>query len=1317
MNRRDINKKTLIIPLFSSIAILLIFCIFQYKVKNNNDPLIIKITKDIENTKHGRKIPERLIPLLVEKTGRHIADYQIKKGSDGNYQAISKRHNLSTSFNENGISIKPLSAREPSWTLSLNFKGIGYENNINKVSNPYIVTIANEIKYLRGDVTEWYVNSPFGLEQGFTVYTPPTESPLHKNLVIEIEYDTTLKPILKENKKEIIWNNKNGNIQFNYSKLLAYDSDRKVLPSYMTVSENNLLIHVDDHMATYPITIDPILIQETLIHTPSDPDVLAKYGQSVGIDNDVAVVGSPGDNDNGDLSGSSYVHLKDQGGLNNWGELKKITPLDASACKIFGFSVDVSGDIIAVGANTITTTSACPTAEGAVYLFTRNQGGADNWGQIKKLVASDSSAGNQFGFSVTIDGDILIVGAPGDSGGTGSAYVYQKDQGGVDNWGEVTKITPSDGAVDDSFGLSTAISSDTAVIGAPAHFGGGVAISGAAYIFDRNQGGANNWGEVTKITASDAGEDDVFGIAVSIDGDTVVVGAGGDDSIPTDAGSVYFFGRDQGGANNWGEVTKLTASDADDFDALGSAVTIQSDLMFVGSPGDDDGGNGSGAFYGSELNGSWAALEKFTASDAGPSSGVLKGLGVFEVDDTTGNRTIVSDNTTGSGNLFLEPEGVAVENPGPGENYLIADKGIPAIISVDPGTGNQSVYEDNSGSPSIPFILPIDLDFDSSGDLFVTDPGSAIVMKINTTNGNRSIVNNTGNYPSLGFPFGIAVENSGNVVVTDLQLIIENGTAACYDCAGDSGCWDIPDCLQFGCIGCTDIFNPAVARINSSTGVVQELADTTSCIPGRPFNQPLGISLMLDDNFAVVAIDINESTAVIEDWAVIEVNSTSGACSIIADDTTGTGPDLLFPEGIATMPSGELAVVDNFRDEVLVIDPATGNRTILSGNAIGNGPQSEEPFWIAINGNGDSIITDQGTTGINFGSSIDISGRTAIIGAPGKTNLEGGIYIFQFCEEADPGVSASPVSQAGAQGDNLSYTVTVQNNCTLACSSKNYNLSGVVPNGWTSSFSPSTVNLNPGETTNVTWNVSSAAGAPVDSYQITAQAVDSDDSTFNNLFNATYDVDNNPPTTFCGDGTCDAGEDCNSYSCPSDCISGGSSGAVCGNGICEAADSEDCNSCPSDCNEKDRGKNKFCCGKDGLCSNNQCNNDPYSCTEEPAIATSFCCGDGTCEGNEDSYNCEVDCGPPPSCGDSSCDAGEDECSCAVDCGAPQANEVGLCNDGADNDCDGDTDCIDSDCAADSACSSSCSAVSFPCSANQDCCSNRCKGKTGAKVCK
>jgi len=67
MNRRDINKKTLIIPLFSSIAILLIFCIFQYKVKNNNDPLIIKITKDIENTKHGRKIPERLIPLLVEK--------------------------------------------------------------------------------------------------------------------------------------------------------------------------------------------------------------------------------------------------------------------------------------------------------------------------------------------------------------------------------------------------------------------------------------------------------------------------------------------------------------------------------------------------------------------------------------------------------------------------------------------------------------------------------------------------------------------------------------------------------------------------------------------------------------------------------------------------------------------------------------------------------------------------------------------------------------------------------------------------------------------------------------------------------------------------------------------------------------------------------------------------------------------------------------------------------------------------------------------------------------------------------------------------
>ncbi len=170
----------------------------------------------------------------------------------------------------------------------------------------------------------------------------------------------------------------------------------------------------------------------------------------------------------------------------------------------------------------------------------------------------------------------------------------------------------------------------------------------------------------------------------------------------------------------------------------------------------------------------------------------------------------------------------------------------------------------------------------------------------------------------------------------------------------------------------------------------------------------------------------------------------------------------------------------------------------------------------------------------------------------------------------------------------------------------------------------------------------------------------------------------------------------------------------CGNGICEAADGEDCNSCADDCNSKTKGnpKTHFCCGEAGVCGSSQCNNDPFSCTE--ATAQSYCCGDSVCEGAEDSVSCEVDC-PLPVCSDNTCDPGEDSCSCAADCGAPPADEVGLCSDGVDNDCDGDIDCDDGDCATDLACS--CLPVGSSCSASGDCCSNKCKGKAGAKVCK
>jgi subtilisin family serine protease len=195
-----------------------------------------------------------------------------------------------------------------------------------------------------------------------------------------------------------------------------------------------------------------------------------------------------------------------------------------------------------------------------------------------------------------------------------------------------------------------------------------------------------------------------------------------------------------------------------------------------------------------------------------------------------------------------------------------------------------------------------------------------------------------------------------------------------------------------------------------------------------------------------------------------------------------------------------------------------------------------------------------------------------------------------------------------------------------------------------------------------------------------------------------------------GDGICEAGEDCNN--CSDDCISGSVPGAACGNGICEAGDGEDCVSCPADCNGVQTGKpsGRFCCGDgDGSnplpCSDSVCSTGGWQCTDVPVGGGSYCCGDDVCEGDEDGFNCEIDCGAPSYCGDGTCDPGEDQCNCAADCGAPPSSEFGLCTDGIDNDCGGGTDCADADCAGDSACV--CGDPGDPCTTNGDCCSGKC----------
>lgn len=331
----------------------------------------------------------------------------------------------------------------------------------------------------------------------------------------------------------------------------------------------------------------------------------AQFGRDMSIHGDTVAIAAVQDADaDGNGFGSVYLFERNTGGPGNWGQVKRVTLFEPPEPPIFftsfGISVSLSGDVLAVGE---WSDDDFGQNSGAVYLFERNAGGADNWGQVKKLTASDGAAGDWFGGRVSRHGDVLVVAAAGDDDGghsSGAAYVFERNAGGVDNWGEVKKLTASDAVAGDQFGqFSVAAHGDVIVVGATYKDGGAGETSGAAYVFERDAGGAGNWGEVKKLTASDAAAGDRFGVSVAVNGDVIVVGAHVGNVVAggEDLGSVYVFQRNAGGEGNWGEVTELNASDATVYTAFGWSVAVSGNTIVAGAPYDNEGAPESGSAY------------------------------------------------------------------------------------------------------------------------------------------------------------------------------------------------------------------------------------------------------------------------------------------------------------------------------------------------------------------------------------------------------------------------------------------------------------------------------------------------------------------------------------------------------------------------------------------------------------------------------------------------------------------------------------------------------------------------------------------------
>lgn len=305
------------------------------------------------------------------------------------------------------------------------------------------------------------------------------------------------------------------------------------------------------------------------------------FGLSVSISGNTANVGAPNTDGAGQNSGSTYVFVRTG---TTWMQQTELVAADAADGDNFGGSVSLDGDTAIVGA---LRDDDAGSESGSAYVFVRS---GSTWSQQVKLTASDAAAGERFGVSVDVQGDTAIIGADLDTGAvaaSGSAYVFTRT-GSV--WSQQAKVGASDAASADYFGVSVAIHGTTAVVGAWLDDDAGSA-SGSAYVFIQN---GTVWSQQAKLTASDAASLDIFGYSGSVEGGTAIVGASWTDSAGTNSGSAYVF---SGNGTVWSQQAKLTASDAASGDSFGYSVSMDNGTAIVGSYGDGDNGTESGSAY------------------------------------------------------------------------------------------------------------------------------------------------------------------------------------------------------------------------------------------------------------------------------------------------------------------------------------------------------------------------------------------------------------------------------------------------------------------------------------------------------------------------------------------------------------------------------------------------------------------------------------------------------------------------------------------------------------------------------------------------
>jgi len=263
------------------------------------------------------------------------------------------------------------------------------------------------------------------------------------------------------------------------------------------------------------------------------------------------------------------------GGVNLiWDEIYITSASNAPMNQQFGNDVDISHEWAVVGARY---DNELGNEAGAAYILKFEAG---TWIQHSKLLATNGQMNDEFGASVSISDNRILIGAPGNDDTVqdgGTAYIFEYNG---TNWIETEILVPNNPSIDDRFGSSVSVDKNYAAIGTISE--DSIALnSGAVYIFEYS----NNWTESAVLKASDAESDDHFGCDLSVSGSQIVIGAKEEDSDGLNAGAVYIFERNDFGI--WNQSEKLTINNPEAGRELGTSVDISGNHVAIGAPKSD----------------------------------------------------------------------------------------------------------------------------------------------------------------------------------------------------------------------------------------------------------------------------------------------------------------------------------------------------------------------------------------------------------------------------------------------------------------------------------------------------------------------------------------------------------------------------------------------------------------------------------------------------------------------------------------------------------------------------------------------------------